>query len=64
MDPIHYDKIADQLMQFRAKLLKYDNYNPIDIRAKWTKQMFREQIDDFLLLIEEYAKIDAKGWLK
>ena len=62
MDPIHYDKIVDKLLQFRGKMPK--NGQLADKRSQWTCELMRNQLDDFVLLIEEFARLDASGLIK
>mgnify|MGYP003146583223 CR=1 FL=1 len=62
MTPSDYDKIVDKLMQFRGKLPKSGQV--FEPRAKLSCKMMRGQLDDFILLIEEFAKLDTKGWIK
>ena len=62
MDPTHYEKIADKLMQFRGKLPKDRTLsNPHATEAvSWTKR----KIDDLLVLIDNLAKADDEGWIR
>jgi|TARA_R100000084_G_C4651227_1_gene149800 hypothetical protein len=62
MENTDYDKIVDKLMQFRGKLPKSGQV--FDARAKLASKMMRDQVDDFILLIEEFAKLDSKGLIK
>ncbi len=62
MDAKDYDKIVDKLLQFRGKIPK--SGHECDPREKIACKMMRDQTDDFILLLEEFAKIDEKGWLK
>jgi len=62
MDPVHYEKIADKLMQFRGKLPKFKHLGD-DNAIKEVKAMHLS-IDMLLLEIDEYAKMDAMGWIK
>lgn len=62
MDAKEYDRIADKLMQFRAKIpitidLEYKN-------ASNKSYMLRQSIDMLLMLIDEFAELDSKGWIK
>jgi hypothetical protein len=62
MDPVQYEKMADQLMQFRGKI-------PIDTTlqdrtAVCAAYELRKQIDDLLWIMDRYAKLDAKGWIR
>lgn len=62
MDPIHYDKIADQLMQFRGKLPHPHMLS--DKHAEFTVDQMLIYIDGMLANIDAYAKLDAKGWIR
>tara|TARA_B100000459_G_C8442198_1_gene142121 strand:+ start:242 stop:430 length:189 start_codon:yes stop_codon:yes gene_type:complete len=62
MDATEYDKIAHQLITFRSKLpltcdLEYKN-------ASNKAYMMRMSIDLLLKLIDEYAELDDKGWIR
>ncbi len=62
MDAIHYDKIADKLLQFRNKipLTAYLEYKNASNKA----YMLRMNIDMLLKLIDEFAELDNKGLIK
>ena len=62
MDPSHYEKIADKLMQFRGKLPKFKHLND-DNAIKEVKAMHLA-IDMLLLEIDEYAMMDSMGWIR
>ena len=62
MDPIHYDKIADKLMQFRGKLPVSSSLT--DKQAEFTVDQLKIYIDGLLANIDAYANLDAKGWIK
>ena len=62
MDPIHYDKIADKLMQFRGKLPI--SYTLSDIQAEFTVDQLKLYIDGLLANIDAFAELYAKGWIK
>lgn len=62
MDPIHYEKIADKLMQFRGKLPKEYHLSTI-YAQKRTKEM-KELIDNLLNELEQYARADDMGWIR
>lgn len=62
MDPIHYDKIADKLMQFRGKLPYVETLS--DQHAQFTVEQLIIYIDGLLANIDAYAELDAKGWIK
>ena len=62
MDAKEYDRIADMLVIFRGKLpltidLDYKN-------ASNKAYMLRMTIDMLLMLIDEFAQLDDKGWIK
>lgn len=62
MDPTHYEKIADKLMQFRGKLPK--DYHLSTAAGKIATQDLKEYIDDLLTAIESYARHDNTGWIR
>ena len=62
MDPTHYEKIADKLMQFRGKLPK--NLHLVTQAGKNATGDIKEHIDDLLTIIEWYARHDAHGWIR
>jgi len=62
MDAIHYDKIADKLMQFRGKLPRSGQLS--DKKAEFTVDQLKIYIDGLLENIDAYAELDAKGWIK
>ena len=62
MDAKDYDKIVDKLMQFRGKLPKSGHV--FALPAKLACKMLRDQVDDFILLIEEFAKLDDMGLIQ
>jgi len=62
MDAIHYDKIADKLIQFHSKILEWEF-----IEHEMTKHHVRDTkilIDSLLNHIDIMAKMDAKGWIR
>jgi len=62
MDPIHYAKIADQLMQFRGKLPKEPH---LELKAaKYATENLKERIDTLLVAIDLFAGKDEYGWIK
>jgi len=62
MDPTHYEKIADRLMQFRGKIPKeLELYDRVGICAA---AELKNKIDDLLWQINRYAEQDAKGWIR
>ena len=62
MDAIHYDKIADKLINFRSKLGSFGHLD--DIRAQWTIDHMKNMIDSLLMNIDSMAKADDKGLIK
>jgi len=62
MDPIHYEKIADKLMQFRGKIPKNETLH--DHQARMLCDEVKIKIDSMLMLIDEYAKLDDAGWIR
>lgn len=62
MDPTHYEKIADKLMQFRGKLPKDSHL--VDKFAKRRTENLRNDIDAFLFYLDEYAQMDAQGVIR
>lgn len=62
MDPVHYEKIADKLMQFRGKIPKDDMIHTES--AENYCQMMRKKIDDLLLYIDAMAKFDDAGHIR
>lgn len=62
MDPAHYEKIADQLMQFRGKLP--DTTTLVDVKARWTIDEMKNRIDSLLQYIDAMADVDEKGWIR
>jgi len=62
MDAIHYDKIADKLINFRARIPHDgDLTTRIGKNAVWE---LKNRIDDLLWQIDNYAKCDDKGWIR
>ena len=62
MDPTHYEKIADKLMQFRGKIPK--NETLADHKARMTCDEIKIKIDTLLMYIDEFAKLDEAGWIR
>lgn len=62
MDPIHYDKIADKLIQFHSKLP--ENVDLEDFGAKMKVRMMKETIALLLNRIDEMANADERGWIR
>ena len=62
MDTIHYDKIADKLIQFNSKLPPEGNL--VDIHAKeWVWEM-KILIQQMLIAVDNLAIRDEKGFLR
>ena len=62
MDPIHYDKIADKLIQFNSKLP-----HEVDLESDHSTflvQQMKRSIEELLYKIERMANIDKEGWLR
>ena len=62
MDPIHYDKIADKLIQFRSKLSTFGYLE--NVKAQWTIDHMTNMIDALLVNIDSMAKADEKGFIR
>ena len=61
MDPIHHQKIADKLMQYRGKIPK--TVNPANRIAVCSTHELKKAIDDLLWYIENYAQAQDQGWI-
>ena len=59
MDPIHYEKIADKLMQFRGKLPKDSHTSTAWAESKVDNMKIH--IDAFLIVLDRFAKWDEQG---
>jgi|TARA_R110000823_G_C15905059_1_gene497270 hypothetical protein len=62
MDPTHFDKIADKLIQFRSKIPSEANLELRD--AKCAVFELKKQIDDLLWQIDTYSMQDSTGWIR
>lgn len=62
MDPAHFEKIADQLMQFRGKLP--DVITLQDPTAVVLVDDMKLRIDLMLQDIDRLANVDQKGWIR
>lgn len=62
MDAIHYDKIADKLIQFRSKIPHEGDLSLKD--AKMAVWELKISIDNLLWQIDNYSKRDDKGWIR
>ena len=62
MDAIHYDKIADKLIQFHSKL---PDINDLELySAKSDVEGMKFMIASMLKLIDDLANRDEKGWIR
>ena len=62
MDAIHYDKIADKLINFRSRIPHDgDLTTRIGKNAAWE---LKNAIDDLLWQIDRYSKTSEKGWIR
>jgi hypothetical protein len=62
MDPTHYAKLADQLMQFRGKI---PNDSLLQDRvAVCAVFELKKQIDELLWQLDKHAALDEKGWIR
>ena len=62
MDAIHYDKIADKLIQFHSKLPEWQY-----LEHEMTKYQVRDikiLIESLLLQIDTMSKMDQRGWIR
>jgi hypothetical protein len=59
MDPIHHQKIADKLMQYRGKIPK--TVNPSNKIAVECTHELKKAIDDLLWYIERYSVAEDMG---
>lgn len=62
MDPVHYEKIADQLMQFRGKLPK-DSHLQLRL-ARDAVDDVKNALDVLLDMIDKLSADDEKGWIR
>ena len=62
MDAIHYDKIADKLVNFHSKLPNTVNLELISAKNHVIK--LKEQIAQLLYDLDVYADLDDKGWIR
>jgi len=62
MDAIHYDKIADKLINFHSKLPQEVDLEDYDSRV--TVRRMKKQIHELLMEIEIMANRDNKGWIR
>ena len=62
MDPTHYDKIADKLIQFNSKLpqsVDLENDNAI-----FLVEQMKRYIEEILYKIDRLADMDKNGWIR
>lgn len=62
MDAQEYDKIVDKLMQFRGKLPS-DTHLTNKV-AQDKAYMLRRTLDLLVERIDQFANMDARGWIK
>ena len=62
MDAIHYDKIADKLIQFHSKLPETQDLELYS--AKSDVAGVKIAIAELLTLIDDMANRDEKGWIR
>ncbi len=62
MDAIHYDKIADKLIQFHSKLPEIIDLE--SIKAKDQVQSMKATVALLLNRIDELANADERGWIR
>ena len=62
MDAIHYDKIADKLIQFHSKLPEIIDLE--SIKAKDQVQTMKATVALLLNRIDELANADERGWIR
>ena len=62
MDPIHYDKIADKLINFLGRLPQ--EIDLTDKNAKVNTQAMKSAVVQLLNDIDIYADLDSNGWIR
>ena len=62
MDSKEYDRIVDKLMQFRGKLPQ--TMHLTDKSAQDRTYLLRLTLDLLVGRIDEFAKSDARGWIR
>jgi archaellum component FlaC len=62
MDAIHYDKIADKLIQFLSKLPKDEDLSTI--HASKNVIAVKEQVLQLLNDLNVLAELDDRGWIR
>jgi hypothetical protein len=62
MDAEHHSKIVDKLMQYRGKIPKDGHLS--DLKAKLMMRLMREQVDDFIELVELLARQYEMGLIR
>lgn len=62
MDAIHYDKIADKLIQFYSKLPDISDLESTN--AKHQVQNMKYMLEMVLKNIDSLAASDEKGWIR
>jgi len=62
MEPIHYEKIADKLMQFRGKMP--DTHILTGTLARIHNEKLKKQIDEMLVQIDYHAEMNRRGLIR
>ena len=62
MDPTHYEKIADKLMQFRGKIPK--DATIMDPTSQMILDELKYKIDTLLKSIDYVSELDEAGWIR
>jgi len=62
MDAIHYDKIADKLIQFNSKLPQSVDLESLQARCQVENMKY--MIESMLRKIDELANADERGWIR
>ena len=62
MDAKIHDKIVDYLMQYRSKIPPTHSLN--DSFAIAENYLLRNKVDELIKMIDRYAIMDDKGWIK
>ena len=62
MDAQDFDKLADQLLQFRGKIPNEDHL--MWYHSRIAAKKLRVRIDNLLDALDHYSKKDNLGWIK
>ena len=62
VDAQHHATIVDKLMQYRGKIPKDGHLT--DVKAKLMMRLMREQVDDFIELVELLARQYEMGLIR